>query len=49
VDYAAALLEQNRAVDLLLTVMRRVPVADTDIAVFGDTAVWETWLERTPY
>jgi uncharacterized protein (TIGR03083 family) len=37
------------AVDLLLTVMRRVSVADTDIAVFGDTAVWETWLERTPF
>jgi uncharacterized protein (TIGR03083 family) len=34
------------AVDLLLTFMRRVPVADTDIVAFGDTAVWETWLER---
>jgi uncharacterized protein (TIGR03083 family) len=37
------------AVDLLLAVVRRVPVADTDIAVFGDTAVWESWLEHTPF
>jgi uncharacterized protein (TIGR03083 family) len=34
------------AVDLLLTFMRRVPVGDTDIVVFGDSAVWETWLEQ---
>lgn len=37
------------AVDLLLAVVRRVPVADTGIAVFGDTDVWETWLDRTPF
>jgi uncharacterized protein (TIGR03083 family) len=40
---------RGRAVDLLLAVLRRVSVADTDIAVFGDTAVWGTWLERTPF
>lgn len=32
--------------DLFLAVMRRVPVADTDIAVFGDTAVWQDWLDH---
>jgi uncharacterized protein (TIGR03083 family) len=37
------------AVDLLLAVVRRVPVADTEIAVFGDTAVWESWLGHTPF
>jgi uncharacterized protein (TIGR03083 family) len=37
------------AVDLLLAVVRRVPVADTDIAVFGDTAVWQNWLDQTPF
>jgi uncharacterized protein (TIGR03083 family) len=40
---------RGRAVNLLLAVMRRVPFADNDIAMFGDTAVWQTWLERTPY
>jgi uncharacterized protein (TIGR03083 family) len=40
---------RGRAVDLLLAVVRRVSVADTDIAVFGDTAVWETWLAHTPF
>jgi uncharacterized protein (TIGR03083 family) len=37
------------AVDLLLAVVRRVPVADTDIAVFGDRAVWQNWLDQTPF
>jgi uncharacterized protein (TIGR03083 family) len=37
------------AVDLLLAVVRRVPVADTDIAVFGDTSVWQNWLDHTPF
>jgi len=37
------------AVDLLLAIVRRVPVADTDIAVFGDTAVWQNWLDQTPF
>ena len=37
------------AVDLLLAVVRRVPVADTDIAVFGDTAIWQRWLDNTPF
>jgi uncharacterized protein (TIGR03083 family) len=37
------------AVDLLLTVVRRVPITDTDLAVHGDTAVWQTWLDLTPF
>ncbi len=37
------------AVNLLLAVVRRVPVADTDIAVFGDHAIWQNWLDNTPF
>jgi uncharacterized protein (TIGR03083 family) len=37
------------AVNLLLAVVRRVSVADTDIAVFGDSAIWQNWLDRTPF
>ncbi len=40
---------RGAAVDMLLAVVRRVPVADTDIAVFGDTAVWQNWLDQTPF
>ncbi|MEB3020397.1 maleylpyruvate isomerase family mycothiol-dependent enzyme [[Mycobacterium] crassicus] len=35
--------------DLFLAVMRRVPVADTDIAVFGDAAVWQNWVDHTAF
>jgi uncharacterized protein (TIGR03083 family) len=37
------------AVDLLLAVVRRVPVADTGIAIFGDSAIWQHWLDHTPF
>ena len=37
------------AVDLLLAVVRRVPVADTDIGLSGDVSVWQNWLDRTPF
>jgi uncharacterized protein (TIGR03083 family) len=37
------------AVDLLLAVVRRVAVADTDITMFGDTAIWQNWLDHTPF
>jgi uncharacterized protein (TIGR03083 family) len=40
---------RGAATDLMLAMMRRVRVADTDIAVFGDTAVWQKWLDRTPF
>jgi uncharacterized protein (TIGR03083 family) len=36
------------AVELLLAMARRTSVADTGIEVFGDHAVWQTWLDRTP-
>ena len=36
------------ATELLLAMVRRVPIADTGIAVFGDDAVWQKWLDRTP-
>ncbi len=36
------------ATELLLAILRRVPVADTSIAVFGEDAVWRKWLDRTP-
>ncbi len=36
------------ATDLLLTILRRVPLADTGIEVFGENSVWTTWLDRTP-
>ena len=34
--------------ELLLAMTRRVPVADTGIEMFGDDAVWQKWLDRTP-
>lgn len=37
------------ATELLLAVAGRVRVADTDIALFGDDAVWQNWLDRTPF
>ena len=35
--------------DLLLAIVRRRPVAELGVEVFGDTDVWDTWLERTPF
>jgi uncharacterized protein (TIGR03083 family) len=37
------------AQDLLLAVVRRQSAAEGDIEVFGDTAVWDGWLDRTPF
>lgn len=37
------------AKDLLLAAVRRVSAADVGLEVHGDTAVWEKWLDRTPY
>jgi uncharacterized protein (TIGR03083 family) len=36
------------ATELLLALVRRVSVADTGIVTFGEDAVWQRWLERTP-
>ena len=35
--------------DLLLAIVRRRPVTELDIEVFGDSGVWDGWLERTPF
>jgi hypothetical protein len=43
---AAAL--RGGATDLLLAILRRVPLADTGVELFGDEGVWDTWLDRTP-
>ncbi len=40
---------RGSATDLMLAMTRRVQTADTDIAVFGDTSVWQNWLDRTPF
>ena len=37
------------ATDLLLAVVRRKTAADGGLEVFGDTAVWDGWLDRTPF
>ncbi|MBI2703063.1 hypothetical protein A9W98_08965 [Mycobacterium gordonae] len=39
---------RGAATELLLAMTRRVPLAETGIAVFGDEAVWRRWLDRTP-
>lgn len=39
---------RGSARDLLLAIVRRVAVADTDVAVFGDAEVWQHWLDHTP-
>lgn len=40
---------RGSAKDLLLVILGRVPVADTDVAVFGDVGVWQHWLDHTPF
>jgi uncharacterized protein (TIGR03083 family) len=37
------------AKELLLAVVRRRTPAEAGIEIFGDTAVWDTWLEHTPF
>lgn len=40
---------RGSACDLFLAVMRRVRVADTEIAIFGDPTVWQNWVEHTAF
>jgi len=40
---------RGAATELLLAVLRRVAVADTDIAIYGDVGVWQNWLDHTPF
>jgi uncharacterized protein (TIGR03083 family) len=37
------------ASDLLLAIVRRRSAAEAGVEVFGDTAVWDGWLEHTPF
>ncbi|WP_322857479.1 maleylpyruvate isomerase family mycothiol-dependent enzyme [Mycobacterium shigaense] len=36
------------ATELLLAMVRRTGIGDTGIELFGDDAVWQNWLNRTP-
>jgi uncharacterized protein (TIGR03083 family) len=40
---------RGSATDLLLAITRRRTAAELGIEIFGDTAVWDRWLERTPF
>lgn len=40
---------RGSARDLFLVVTRRVALADTGIAVFGDPAVWQNWADSTAF
>lgn len=35
--------------DLLLAIVRRSSVAELGVETFGDPAIWDTWLARTPF
>ncbi|OMC14649.1 maleylpyruvate isomerase family mycothiol-dependent enzyme [Mycobacterium sp. SP-6446] len=37
------------ATELLLALVRRVPVGDTGVEVFGDDSVWRNWLDHTAF
>ena len=37
------------AKNLLLAITRRGTVADLGLETFGDTGVWDRWLEQTPF
>jgi uncharacterized protein (TIGR03083 family) len=40
---------RGRAVDLLLGITRRHTTAEAGLEVFGDAAVWDGWLARSPF
>lgn len=40
---------RGSATGLLLAVVRRKSAADAGVEVLGDAAVWDGWLERTPF
>ena len=37
------------SVDLLLAITRRRPIAELDVQLLGDDAVWQSWLDRTAF
>jgi uncharacterized protein (TIGR03083 family) len=40
---------RGRAKDLLLAVVRRRTTAEAGLEVFGDPAIWDGWLSKTPF
>jgi uncharacterized protein (TIGR03083 family) len=40
---------RGKASDLLLSVVRRRTVDEAGVELFGDRAVWDRWLEKTPF
>ena len=40
---------RGSALELFLAVTRRVAVAETGVAVFGDAAVWQNWIDHTAF
>jgi uncharacterized protein (TIGR03083 family) len=40
---------RGSAKDLLLAIVRRQTAVDSGIEIFGDSAVWDGWLTRTPF
>jgi uncharacterized protein (TIGR03083 family) len=40
---------RGSAKDLLLAVVRRQTATEGGLEVFGDTAIWDGWLGRTPF
>ena len=40
---------RGSAKDLLLAVVRRRTAAEGGLEIFGDTAIWDGWLGRTPF
>jgi uncharacterized protein (TIGR03083 family) len=40
---------RGRSRDLLLAIVRRGTAAELGLEIFGDQAVWDTWLARTPF
>ncbi len=40
---------RGSAKDLLLAIVRRRTASEGGVEIFGDTAVWDRWLEHTPF
>ena len=40
---------RGRAVDLLLAITRRKTTDEAALEVYGDPAIWDGWLARTPF
>jgi len=40
---------RGSARDLMLAIVRRGAASELNLEIFGDEAVWDTWLARTPF